>query len=179
MKTNTIAKFFACCCFLAFAVNMNAQQSTIKEAEKKAVKESTTKMAEPALESTTHGNPAYRDALVMTKTDKSPEFPCPEEFAEAADRKQCADNHMLTFLYGKITYPAEARAAGTEGVVVIKFIVEKDGSITNPEVVRSIGGGCDEESIRVINEMPKWIPGERDGQPVSMYYHMPVKFKLQ
>jgi protein TonB len=63
--------------------------------------------------------------------------------------------------------------------VFVGFIVEKDGSVSNVKVLRGIGGGCDEEAVRVIKGMPKWKPGKQDGKPVRVSYMMPIIFKLQ
>jgi protein TonB len=58
------------------------------------------------------------------------------------------------------------------------FIVEKDGSLSNVRVLKGIGGGCDEEAVRVIKMMPKWIPGSQRGKPVRVQFNMPFKFTL-
>lgn len=65
-----------------------------------------------------------------------------------------------------------------EGTVYVNFTIEKDGNISNPRILRGIGSGCDEETLRVIKLMPKWIPGEENGQTVRVQYNLPVKFKL-
>lgn len=77
-----------------------------------------------------------------------------------------------------ITYPELAKENDIQGTVFLKFIVEKDGSISNVTVVRGIGGGCDEEAMRVIREMPKWTPAKQRGKPVRVWYNMPIKFTL-
>ena len=60
----------------------------------------------------------------------------------------------------------------------LKFVVEKDGSISDVKVLRGIGGGCDEEAVRVVKSMPTWKPGKQRGQPVRVYYTLPIDFKL-
>ena len=65
------------------------------------------------------------------------------------------------------------------GRVFVSFVVEKDGSVSNVEVKRGIGGGCDEESDRVNKAMPKWKPGKMKGEPVRVSYMMPITFRLQ
>jgi protein TonB len=86
---------------------------------------------------------------------------------------------MLKFIYDNIKYPAIARDNGVEGTVYIKFIVETDGSVTNVEVIRDIGGGCGEEAKRVVKQFPRWNPGKQRGRPVRVFFNLPVKFKLQ
>ena len=85
---------------------------------------------------------------------------------------------MLNFLSKNIRYPEAAHKAGIQGRVVATFVVEKDGSISNAKVMRSIDPLLDAEALRVINSMPNWIPGKQDGKPVAVKYTVPVSFKL-
>ena len=85
---------------------------------------------------------------------------------------------MLNFLSKNIRYPEAAHKAGIQGRVVATFVVEKDGSISNAKVMRSIDPLLDAEALRVINSMPNWIPGKQDGKPVAVKYTIPVTFKL-
>lgn len=85
---------------------------------------------------------------------------------------------MLEFLYSNIQYPKEASKNGIEGLIVVNFWVMEDGSLTNVEVKRAIGGGCDEEAVRVIKSMPNWIPGKQRGKAVIVSYNLPVRFAL-
>ncbi|GJM60685.1 energy transducer TonB [Persicobacter diffluens] len=77
-----------------------------------------------------------------------------------------------------IKYPAQARRMGISGRVFVQFVVEKDGSITQVEVVKGIGGGCDEEAKRVISASPKWDPGKQRGVPVRVRMVLPIVFKI-
>jgi len=77
-----------------------------------------------------------------------------------------------------IKYPEVARTSGITGTVYVQFVVEKDGSISDVKVVRGIGGGCDEEAVRVVKSMPRWKPGKQRGQPVRVYFTLPIEFKL-
>ncbi|NJK82733.1 MAG: energy transducer TonB [Saprospiraceae bacterium] len=88
------------------------------------------------------------------------------------------ESAMLAFIYANITYPKIARENDIMGMVVIRFVVEKDGLITNLEALKDIGGGCADEAIRVIKTMPKWNPGEQNGNPVRASFILPVKFEL-
>ena len=89
------------------------------------------------------------------------------------------DAALFKYLGENIKYPAMARENGIEGTVYVEFIIAKDGSITEANVKRGIGGGCNEEALRVVNSMPKWKPGKQQGNPVKVKYTLPVKFKLQ
>lgn len=86
---------------------------------------------------------------------------------------------MLTqYLSQNITYPQEAVSKRIQGKVYAEFTVEKDGTITNVKIHRGIGGGCDEETIRVIKSMPKWIPAEQKGTKIKVKHALPVQFYL-
>lgn len=84
----------------------------------------------------------------------------------------------LAGLQQKIHYPDMARKAGVEGRVIIQFIVNERGEVENPRVIRGIGGGCDEEALRVISQA-KFKPGKQRGDPVRVQYSLPIVFRLQ
>jgi TonB family protein len=85
---------------------------------------------------------------------------------------------VFEYLAKNLKYPRIAAENGVEGTVVVTFIVEKNGSISNINLVRDINGGCGQEAKRLISQMPKWIPGKQKGVPVRVKYTLPVKFKL-
>jgi len=89
------------------------------------------------------------------------------------------DEARIKYLQANIKYPEEAKELGTQGKVFVTFVVEVDGSITDVKVLRGIGAGCDEEAIRVVKSMPKWIPGKQRGVPVRVQFNLPIKFTLQ
>ena len=84
--------------------------------------------------------------------------------------------NLMNYLAKNIKYPEEALKAKIEGRVFVNFIVEKDGSISHVKVLRGIGHGCDKESVRVVENMPRWKPGEQKGQPVRLSFNLPIKF---
>lgn len=84
----------------------------------------------------------------------------------------------LAGLQKKITYPELARKAGIEGRVYIEFVVDKHGNVVNPKVVRGIGGGCDQEALKVVRHA-HFVPGMQRGRPVNVRYSLPIVFKLQ
>jgi periplasmic protein TonB len=86
---------------------------------------------------------------------------------------------LYKFLAENIKYPQMAKESGIQGRVFVTFVVERDGSVTDVRVLRGIGGGCDEEAIRVVQNMPKWTPGKQRGKSVRVQYNLPVKFTLQ
>jgi periplasmic protein TonB len=88
------------------------------------------------------------------------------------------DESRLYYLRKKVRYPEVALKALVQGVVMVVFVVEVDGSITNIDVAKRIGGGCDEEAIRVTKEMPRWEPGKRNGRAVRVMVRMPIVFRI-
>ena len=85
---------------------------------------------------------------------------------------------LYKFMRDSLRYPKEALEKRIEGKVYITFVVEKDGSITDPRVLRDIGGGCGEEAIRMVMTMPKWEPGKQSGVPVRVQFNLPVRFEI-
>jgi TonB family protein len=83
------------------------------------------------------------------------------------------------FLADNVKYPELAMQYHIQGCVYITFIVDPTGTVRNVKVLRGIGGGCDEEAVRVLNLMPKWIPGKQSGKKVSVLFNMPLCFHLQ
>ncbi|MFZ4401039.1 MAG: energy transducer TonB [Bacteroidales bacterium] len=111
-------------------------------------------------------NNTNEDSLApYTIVEQMPEFPA-------------GDDSLKMFLKRTIKYPELARGNNVEGVVYVNFIVERDGSITKPRILRGIANGCDEETIRVVKLMPKWIPGKQNGKDVRVQYNLPIKFML-
>ncbi len=86
---------------------------------------------------------------------------------------------LMKYLAEHIKYPELAKESGIQGRVFINFVVEPDGSIDQVKVLRGIGGGCDEEAVRVVKSMPRWIPGKQRGKPVRVSFNLPVKFALE
>jgi len=104
---------------------------------------------------------------VFTYVEEMPAFP---NGGEAA---------MYGYIQKNIRYPQMAVDANITGKVFVNFVVDQNGNIAEVKVLRGIGGGCDEEAIRVIKSMPKWSPGKQRGKPVRVKYTLPVNFKLQ
>ena len=106
------------------------------------------------------------EAEVFLIVEEPPTFPG----GEAALYKWLGEN---------LKYPEEAKELGIQGRVFVAFVVEPDGSTSNAVVKRGIGGGCDEEAIRIVKAMPKWGAGKQRGQPVRVQFNLPIKFTLQ
>ena len=82
------------------------------------------------------------------------------------------------YMYNNIKYPSKAREMGVEGTVVVAFVINTDGSIQDPEIIKGIGAGCDEEVVRLIQNAPKWEPGKQRGREVRTRMRVPVKFEF-
>ncbi len=91
--------------------------------------------------------------------------------------KECSDEALVEYIEKNLQYPSKARERGIEGRVFIRMIVEKDGSVSNAEIVREIGGGCGREALRVVEEMPEWNPGMHRGQAKRVIMTIPFSFK--
>lgn len=86
---------------------------------------------------------------------------------------------LYRFIASHLNYPAEARQQNIQGKVILTFNIEKDGSLSNIKVARGLGGGCNEEVLRVLKLSPKWIPGQAYGIPIRIGYTMPISFTLE
>jgi protein TonB len=108
-----------------------------------------------------------RSDLPKLKADEMPEYPG-------------GVSAMMTFVMENIKYPEEAKKAKKEGRVLCSFIIDKEGKVTEPHVVKSSGTQClDDEAVRIVSLMPDWKPGKDKGEPVNVLYTIPILFKLK
>ena len=105
------------------------------------------------------------EEVIFTVVESMPTFPG-------------GDAARIKYLNNNIKYPQMARESGIQGRVFVTFVVERNGKVTDVKVLRGIGGGCDEEAIRVIKNMPNWVAGKQRGKPVRVQFNMPILFKL-
>lgn len=101
------------------------------------------------------------------------------EFVEKMPEFNGGAKKLSDYLSQNIMYPTLARDMGKEGKVVVTFIVDATGKVRNAEIVKSLGMGCDEEALRVVNQMPEWIAGVQNGKKVSVRITLPIAFKLE
>ncbi|WKZ67240.1 MAG: energy transducer TonB [Flavobacteriales bacterium] len=85
---------------------------------------------------------------------------------------------MFAYIGNTLKYPKEAMEKGIQGTVIVNFVVERDGSVNEVKTLRGIGGGCDEEAVRVVRGMPNWKPGKQRGEAVRVKYNLPIRYKL-
>ena len=117
-------------------------------------------------------NLKWRNYLRVPNIDTACRIPMtPPEFLGGVDA-------IHRFLTQNIIFPETARRAGIQGTVFVTFVIERDGSISNAEILRGIGGGADEEAIRVVSMMPRWTPAKQRGRPTRVVFNMPIRFSL-
>jgi len=110
--------------------------------------------------------PKVEETKVFDVVEEMPQFPG----GQAA---------LLEYLAKNIKYPVVAEENGVQGRVIVTFVVERDGSITDVKVVKSVDPSLDKEATRVVKSMPKWQPGKQNGSAVRVKYTVPVQFRLQ
>jgi protein TonB len=120
------------------------------------------------------------EVIITRQPEALPEEKVDEIFTIVENQPMPKGGYKAFYDYvgANLKYPASASRMGIEGRVFVEFIVEKDGSLTDIKVVKGIGGGCDEEAIRVISGAPKWNPGKQRGNAVRVRMVMPIMFKL-
>ena len=124
------------------------------------------------------------DEEIFKVVEENPRFPGCEDLAESAKEKEkCAKELFLEFINLNLEYPEDARYQSIQGWVLVRFVVEKNGTLTDLELVRDIGNGCGEEALRLVDLMNvldiRWIPGKQRGIPVRVQYNLPISFKLE
>ncbi|MBS4057114.1 MAG: M56 family metallopeptidase [Bacteroidales bacterium] len=134
----------------------------------------------PGSESNTAQQPAVTEAVEQTMDTQTEEatdevFTVVEQMPEYNGGMEA----MMKFIASNITYPETAKRDTIQGKVFVQFVIETDGSVSNVKVLRGIGGGCDEEAIRVVESMPKWTPGRQRGKAVRVSFNLPIRFALQ
>ncbi|SMO54730.1 M56 family metallopeptidase [Solitalea koreensis] len=142
-------------------------ETKTSELEKHSTKiEKTKAEIKPLVNSTT--TPINETAAIdsiYNYVDQNPVFP------EGMDK-------IGRYIGKNLRYPQLAKQKGTQGRVTVSFVVAKDGSIKDPQVLRGIGNGCDEEAIRIVQSMPNWTPGKQNGKPVNVRFALPIVFRL-
>ena len=103
---------------------------------------------------------------VWTEIEQMPQFPG-------------GDTELFKYINNKLKYPIKGHALGIQGNVIVRFIVDVDGTIIKPEIIKSLNPDFDAEVLRVIKLLPKFIPGKQNGKFVRVWYTVPVTFKLE
>lgn len=124
------------------------------------------------------------DTAVYQVVEDPARFPgCEAVDSTVEFKRQCASQQLLAFVYQNVRYPQEALEKNIEGSVVLTFVVEKDGRISSPKIIKDIGGGCGIEALRVIGAMNEagvvWTPAKHKGQVVRSVVNLPVRFRIK
>ena len=106
------------------------------------------------------------------KVAESDPITVPEEMASF-------NGNVNEWLSQHLKYPDKAAKNGIQGKVIVKFVVKKNGSVSQPSIIRSVDPYLDREALRCVKSMPKWKPGKEDGKPAEVWYSLPITFKLQ
>ena len=117
---------------------------------------------------------------LTTARAQNTDTPCGKVFHVVEQMPQFpgGQSAMMKFIADSLRYPSVVCTGGVEGRVVVQFVVDCEGNILNPLVVRSVDPLLDREAIRLVKSMPKWIPGRQNGKPVCVIYNVPIRFKL-
>lgn len=124
-------------------------------------------------------NQAIAQNEVFQVVEQMPRFAGCEHIEDEQEKSDCAIDTLLNYIGQNLVYPKKARKKGIEGIVVVSFIVEKNGEITGVKVIREIGGGCGKEVKRLCEAMPVWIPGVQRGENIRVQFNLPVRFRLE
>ncbi len=116
---------------------------------------------------------------IFKVVEEMPRFPgCESKGLTKRELKECSDEKLMKFIYENIKYPKVAKSRREEGRAITKWVVNKDGSISDIKILRNPCTECGEEAVRVIKMMPKWIPGKQRGKAVTVEFTCPIVFKL-
>lgn len=162
-------------------VNMiKAETSGVEKFGKQYANYISKKVLGDAKMNTVHSDPATvkRDSDQVVRQTQDEDIKV-YDVVEQMPQFEGGDSVMIAWLDEHINYPKIAKFRKIEGRVVVRFVVEKDGSIGEIQLARSIDPWLDQEAMRVVKSMPKWIPGKQNGNPVRVWYTLPVNFKLK
>lgn len=121
-----------------------------------------------------------QEKIIFHSPEEMPQFTYCVKGSDSYDfETKCYEELMMLYIFNEIRYPKEARNNNISGLVVVSFIVTEIGEIVNPIIKKEIGGGCGEESVRMVKTMKNWLPGKQDGNNVKTIYNLPVVFKLK
>ena len=152
----------------------------LKEMER-IMKECEKKRNTPAVKTTVReaDETIHTDTIPAGKTD-SGEEEIDEVFVIVENQPEFpgGDSALFMFICMNLSYPDQARDNGLEGLVMVRFVVKKDGTISNVKLVRDIGGGCGQAAVGMVKSMPRWKPATQSGKPVNCEFVLPVKFRL-
>lgn len=179
-KMRKIYNYILIACFVLSATTCNAQQQKKEEGTKRDSAKSWGHTYVPP----SSGNVFEKDEVLRSCPDHpwvKPRTYGPDEVRDVAEKMPHPHggfSELFKYLRSCINYPPPAKKENIEGRVILTFIVEKDGSLTDIRVAKSVHPLLDDEAVRVVSEMPNWDPGEEDGNPVRVKFTLPITFRL-
>jgi periplasmic protein TonB len=126
--------------------------------------------------------PPRTTEFIDCELETMPLFPACQEIENYEERKPCADKKLMAYIQSELKYPEEAKNNNIQGVTVISFQVDENGNLSDFAIRKKIGGGCEEEALRIVKKMaelyPTWIPSICQGKNVKVRFNVPIRFKL-
>lgn len=117
---------------------------------------------------------------IVVHADQMPYFPGCGKLKNGSDKKrECSNEMLVAFLSHNVQYPASAKTEETEGTVYVSFIIDENGKVTQPSIIRDIGNGCGAAAVDVLKKMPDWQPGKHEGKIVKVKLNLPIHFYLK
>ena len=115
----------------------------------------------------------------LKRVERMPTFGTCGSIEDDLERKRCSEMQLFTWLSKNLQYPPKARMLEIQGTGIVTFVVEKDGSVVDAEIIRGVSGDIRREILRIVERMPAWGPGMQDEEPVRVQYTLPVRFRLE
>ncbi len=165
MKKTSILRIMTAAILLAGGYGIAAAQDVATVDARTSATQVVEKQAKAKKTKTVTPQNTKENMAVEVNPDKMPEFPGGNE-------------GLAEWLSKNTKYPKEAQTNKEQGLVIVRFVVGKDGKATDAKVVRSISPSLNKEALRLIEAMPRWKPGEKDGQPVAVRFTLPITFRL-
>lgn len=119
------------------------------------------------------------DIPIFTVVEEMPSLPACDKISDFDKRHECTQGEIQKFIVQNTKYPQMAKEAGITGTVYVNFEINNKGDLTDVKLLKGIGGGCDEEAMRVVKLLPKFAPGKQRGRPVRVSYNVPIRFTLK
>jgi len=154
-------------------INIVEDNVQVETKEIQSSEETNTAVAGPVTHSS--GPAVAGPVMVGEESDENEIFEVVESMPEFPGGEQA----LMQYLTKNLKYPASAQDNNIQGRVIVTFVVNRDGSIVDPKIMKSLDAACDKEAVRVIKSMPKWKPGKQRGKAVRVKYTLPVLFRLQ
>lgn len=165
---------------IKFTAPVIKKDTEVREEDEMKTQEEVTQAKVAISVADVHGNDEENGADIADIKEIAPDpgTEVPFTVVEQMPQFPGGTNEMMKFIQKHINYPAIAAENGIQGKVYLRFVVLPSGEIGHVEVLRSLDPSCDKEAMRVVKMMPKWIPGKQNGNAVSVYFTLPIAFKL-